>query len=657
MKGYSEIRLLEKDVADRIAAGEVVERPLSVVKELTENSIDAGATSITVEIEKGGKDYIRVSDNGRGIASGEVELAFRRHATSKIRLEEDLSRIQTLGFRGEALASIAAISKTELITRTAFEKAGTRICISGGETLELGSIASDEGTTIIVRDLFYNTPARRKFLKSDSAEASLIIDYLSKMALACTDVRIRVKNNGNILFSTRGTGELLKAVQTVYPGIAEMNLLAAKYTEGGYTLKGYVSAPTASRRDRRQQIFFVNGRLVRSRTLEIALDEAYRDKLFEGRYPAAVLFVETDPSAVDVNIHPHKTEIRFFDDQAVYEFMVRGIRQTLLAPSAGDAGASLAGRAQVPDGGGAGDREGFGDGFGAGAGSDATSAAAGLAASPAAPVQYADVINLSSIAQDTFFSQLREKAEAEELYGNGAAQPPDDADGPDAADANGSAYGSGSRPDRGIERGVQQQMAEASFDPDLRHLKFSSLEPVGQVFATYIVLRDEGYVYFVDQHAAHERVMYERLLSAFNSQETLTQVLLMPQIIQFSASDKAAAEGKTKLLRDLGYVIEDFGPSEYIVKEVPAFFDESEAMDFLRSVVESGFSDIQARRDEIIMASCKSAVKGNDLLAPEEIRQLFADLDRCENPYNCPHGRPTYIRFSQYDLEKMFKRK
>ena len=610
MKGYGDIRLLEKDVADKIAAGEVVERPLSVVKELTENSIDAGATSISVEIEKGGREYIRVTDNGCGIAPEQVSLAFMRHATSKIRLEEDLNGIQTLGFRGEALASIAAVSKTELITKTAGEKAGTRIRIHGGETVECGSVASDEGTTIIVRDLFYNTPARRKFLRSDSAEASLVIDYLSKMAIACPDVRIRVKNNGSILFSTLGGGDLLKAIQTVYGAAAEYRLLPVDYSEGGtLRLRGYVSAPTGFRKNRRMQICFVNGRLVKDKTLDNAIDEAYRDKLFDGCYPVVFLFLETDPSAVDVNIHPHKTEVKFYDERGIYEFAVRGIRKALLAPDAENVGEMMAQKAEVPTP----------------AASPSVSypgwepPAECSVAETVNTVSWNEVnnINLSSTEPDDYFSQLRQKEES----------------------------------------GRQQTLEETFKEISPQRLTFSSLELVGQVFATYIVLRDENYVYFMDQHAAHERVMYERLLESFNSEDTQTQMLLMPKIIQLPAADKAAAEGKTDLLRSLGYVIEDFGPNEFIVKEVPAFFDESEAEEFLRSVVESDFKDTQARRDEIIMASCKSAVKGNDVLAPEEIRQLLIDLDLCENPYNCPHGRPTYIRFSEYDLEKMFKRK
>ncbi len=606
MNVYAEIKLLEKDVADKIAAGEVVERPLSVVKELTENSIDAGASSVTVEINHGGKDYIRVTDNGRGIPHDQVGLAFMRHATSKIRLESDLSRISTLGFRGEALASIAAVSKTELITRTADEKAGTRIRINGGETEEICSVASDEGTTIIVRDLFYNTPARRKFLKSDSAESALIVDYLSKMALAYPGVRIRVKSNGSILFSTLGGGDLYKAVLTVFGSASDFKLLPVDYCEGTLSVKGYVSAPTASRRDRRLQIFFVNDRLVRNKTLERALDQAYHDKLFEGRMPLAFLFVGTDPSEVDVNIHPHKTEIKFYDDNAVYEFMVRGIRRALLAPDAGSVGGIMAEKAEMPE--------------------PERTYQAETIPDPVSDsgVSYGNVIKLSSTDNTDFFSGLREQETAQALYGKASEQ---------------------------------QVIEEASFDKDLHHLKFSSLEPVGQVFATYIVLRDESYVYFVDQHAAHERVLYERLLAAFNSGENASQLLMMPQIVQLSAAGKAAAEDKIDLLRRLGYRIEDFGPSEFIVKEVPAYFGEADAVEFLREVLDSNVPDVQAKRDEIIMASCKGAVKGNDILAPEEIRQLFADLDACENPYNCPHGRPTYIRFSQYDLEKMFKRK
>ncbi|MCF0149842.1 MAG: DNA mismatch repair endonuclease MutL, partial [Firmicutes bacterium] len=330
------IKALPKEIADKIAAGEVVERPLSIVKELVENSVDAGARSITVEIRKGGKEYIRVSDDGKGIAPDQVELAFRRYATSKIESAEDLDRIQSLGFRGEALASIAAVCRVELTTKTHGARIGSRIVVTGGITEEKGDTACQEGTTIVVRDLFFNTPARRKFLKADNAESSLITDFISKMAIAYPGIRIRLINNGTILFSTMGKGDLKQAILTVYSPQLIKKLLPVNGSDGQYSVRAYISAPSESRTNRRYQIFFVNGRLVKSRMLEQAVSQAYSDKLFDGRYPCAFLFLQLPPESLDVNIHPTKTEIRFFEEETVKEFLINALRRALLDPQASE---------------------------------------------------------------------------------------------------------------------------------------------------------------------------------------------------------------------------------------------------------------------------------------------------------------------------------
>ena len=338
------IRALPREISDKIAAGEVVERPVSIVKELIENSVDAGATAITCEIRKGGKEYIRVTDNGCGIPADEAELAFMRYATSKIATVEDLNAIETLGFRGEALASIAAVSRVELITKPAEQKTGTRIRLEGGIAEEITETACEDGTTLIVTDLFYNTPARRKFLKPDNSEAALISDYVSKMALAYPDIRFRLISNGTILYSTLGKGDLKSAILTLYSPQMAKGLVPVdgEGDTAGLKLAGFVSAPAYSRNNRRMQIFFVNGRWVRSRVMEDALEEAFSDKLFEGRHPAAFLFLELDPSAVDVNIHPHKTEIKFFDERGVSDFMIRAIRRSLLKQDGVAESASIA---------------------------------------------------------------------------------------------------------------------------------------------------------------------------------------------------------------------------------------------------------------------------------------------------------------------------
>ena len=300
------IRVLDKVVADKIAAGEVVERPLSVVKELVENAVDAGASAITIEIRNGGKAYLRVTDNGCGIPSEEVLLAFTRHATSKIVSDRDLERIQTLGFRGEALASIAAVSRTELLTKEAGSQLGKRVMIAGGTVLENTEAGCPDGTTVIVRDLFFNTPARLKFLKSDSTESSLIIDFVSRMALAYPEIRIRLINNGNILFSTNGKGDVRMNILTVYSREVADNLVPVHFEQEPIRVDGFVSQPGYSAPTKRNQIFFVNGRSVSSKVIEKGVNDAYRDRLFEGRHPAVFLFLQIAPEKLDVNIHPNK---------------------------------------------------------------------------------------------------------------------------------------------------------------------------------------------------------------------------------------------------------------------------------------------------------------------------------------------------------------
>ena len=323
------IRVLDKTVSDKIAAGEVIDRPISIIKELVENSIDSGADSIICEIKNGGKSYIRVTDNGSGIPSEDVEIAFLRHATSKIEKAIDLDSIETLGFRGEALASIAAVSQTEMITKPHEAKTGTRLVFRGGRVLTKEQTGCPDGTTVVVTDLFYNTPARAKFLKTDSAEAGLIIDFISRMALAYKDIKFRLINNDKILFSTLGDGDRFKTIMRVYPSVDSRHMVPVSWEDEGMRLEGYVSTPAFSRTSRASQIFFVNGRSVDSRVMEKGVTYGYRERLFEGRYPVCFLFLEVDPRTLDVNIHPNKREVRFDEEGKVAEFIGEAIFRAL----------------------------------------------------------------------------------------------------------------------------------------------------------------------------------------------------------------------------------------------------------------------------------------------------------------------------------------
>lgn len=623
------IRALPRELSDKIAAGEVVERPVSIVKELIENSLDAGANSITCEIRKGGKEYIRVTDNGCGIPSGEVELAFMRYATSKIATEDDLNAIGTLGFRGEALASIAAVSRVELITKPAEQKTGTRIRLEGGVAEEIVEAACEDGTTIIVTDLFYNTPARRKFLKPDNSEASLISDYVSKMALAYPNVRFRLVSNGTILYSTLGKGDLKSAILTLYsPQMAKglVSIEGESASDGERNLAGFVSAPAYSRNNKRMQVFFVNGRWVKSKVMEDALEDAFSDKLFEGRHPAAFLFLEVDPRSVDVNIHPHKTEIKFYDERGVADFMIRAIRRSLLK------------------------QEGIAESSGIAA--PMNREAETVYAKPYTPeedsfeldgqeeslreTEFLSIVDINQLPTpsktertDDLFAKMREESDRENLQ----------------VQEEIAVYGS-----KGSLRSTE----------DTPRFLFSGLTIVGEAFATYIIAKDEDTLYLIDQHAAHERILYEQLIRIFNGAEAPSQPILAPVLLQLGSASKATVIEKLALLNELGYRIEEFGMGDVILKEIPACMSLQEAEDFAVSILEQDTgktSGLQLKREELTGNACKAAVKGGDKLDLLEMQELFAALDRCENPFSCPHGRPTLIRFSQSDLERQFKRK
>ncbi len=578
------IRALPKEIADKIAAGEVVERPLSIVKELLENSVDAGATALTIEIAKGGKEYIRVSDNGCGIPKDQLQLAFMRYATSKISTENDLDRIETLGFRGEALASIASVSYVELLSKTEGAKTGARISLSAGEPGIVEDAACEEGTTVIVRDLFFNTPARLKFLKPDNTEAALITDFVSKMSLAYPDIRFRMISNGNILFSTPGRGDVYQSILTVYSPQIAKSLIKLNEVDDNNTMsiKGYISSPTESKTNRRWQIFFVNGRLVKNKVLENALSEAYRDKLFEGRQAVAFIFLELPYSELDVNIHPHKTEIRFFKEDEVKTFAVRAIRNALLKPEALNYNAS---------------------------------------SKSSETVHTKDEVREREKVRDAdIFKAMRDESDREELS-------------------------------------VQEERPEFTQSSADRELYFKNLELVGQAFNTYLICKDVSNIYFIDQHAAHERVMYEKLIANFNGAPNASQPLLTPIIIELSSALKLESKDNLSLLLSLGFELTEFGPSSYKVDAIPSCMDISEAEDFLNVFFEDSSGRLQMKQNEIISKSCKAAVKAHDRLSQTEVKKLFEDLDECENPFSCPHGRPIFVRFSEYETDRMFKRK
>ena len=617
------IRSLDKHVADRIAAGEVVDRPLSIVKELVENSIDAGADSITLEIKNGGKTFIRVTDNGCGIQSEDIEIAFLRHSTSKIETDSDLSGIETLGFRGEALASIAAVTRTQMITKTPEEVTGTRIGIEGGSVTEKVPVGAADGTTIIVRDLFYNTPARLKFLKKDHTESGLIIDFICRMTLAYPSVRFRLINNGKMMFHTSGKGDMLENIFAVFGKETAENLIPFEGEEEGLRVSGYISNPTYTRSSRRNQFYFVNGRNVADKIIEEAVTLGYGDKIFENRYPVAYIFLDVPPETVDVNVHPNKKEVRFDEPDKVRELIRRSIFEKLNT------------------------RDGVGR------------------------FTEETILKEKILPDDPETPVVREEPAPfrRPLPGGNTPEGTQEKMGIEVISLRKPGEGRARPAESTAVRRPEEPWEERPFaaqDPrtnnrDNRPFDLSSLTVLGVVFLTYIAAYDEEYFYLIDQHAAHERVFYEQFLDAFYRQESAPQILMAPIIKETGL--KFAASGETgwmEFLNRSGFQVEEFGGRSLKVSAIPSYMDLSEAERFLDDYMDSvsdstDFKD-QKTLDRIILHSCKAAVKANDRLGLEEVRALLQALSKCSNPFSCPHGRPAIIRMGKREMEKMFKR-
>ncbi len=599
------IRVLDKSVADKIAAGEVIERPVSIVKELVENAIDSGGDSVVVEIKNGGKSYIRVTDNGCGIPADEVETAFLRHATSKIQTAKDLDSIHSLGFRGEALASIAAVTHTELITKTAASKMGTRILIHGSEVLTKEGTGCPDGTTIIVTDLFYNTPARQKFLKTDAAESGQIIDFMSQIALAYPNIRFRFINNGNIVFSTTGNGDVLAAILAVYKMKEYQDLVPVNHKEEGSQVSGYISRPSLSRTNRRNQIFFVNGRVVSSKVIERGVTRGYRERLFEGRYPICFLFIETDPARLDVNIHPNKREVRFDQEEEIVYLVARAIEGALGTKAA---------------------------------------------------VTEAKNVFVEKIAETKHASkQKTEQVDIKQLLSTKRKEHPPQ---PAAVKEEPKPYTTA--PLVTFKREEPQKPVIKLDAPALQPFDFADLRLTGTIFGTYITAVDGDSFYLIDQHAAHERVFYEKLVTEYLTEEKLKQPILTPIMVEVPLAVKENEYDWLDTLEEMGFQIHNFGQNTYIIKEIPTFMTIREAEEFVQTFVDQVSEGTKLSNtiilNKLITKSCKSAVKANDYLSMEECKALMTQLAACKNPFSCPHGRPTFIKMTKYQIEKMFKR-
>ena len=644
------IKVLEKHIADKIAAGEVVDRPVSIVKELVENAVDAGATSIVVEMKNGGKSYLRVTDDGCGIPSDQVETAFLRHATSKISNVKDLDAIGTLGFRGEALASIGAVSRTEILTKTRDSKTGTRVLFHGGEVLTHEQTGCPDGTTLIVTDLFYNTPARLKFLKSDSAESGMIIDFMSQMALAYKDIKFRLINNGNVLFATNGDGNRFNTIVRVYKNVDPKNLTAVNYEEGKLKLEGYISTPAQSKNSRSSQIFFVNGRVVHSKVMEKGLMEGYRERIFEGRHPVAYLFLETDPADLDVNIHPNKREVRFDKEADIIDFMTRAIRSCLNTEAAMVSGTSLF-KENVAE-----------------------------YKEEAKKEKQVDIKSFlsSKVEEDTFEYKTPERSEPAPVPKSEPVKPASPIrpitpitpivpvkpaspaaektalDTPVAAPAE-------HKPQTTIVKRQEPAEPKLTVKPAVQKpFDFDELMITGSIFNTYITAVSGDTFYLIDQHAAHERIFYEKLVKEYEEEEKARQPIMIPLIINVDLKTDEDKFSWLTALTKMGYTISEFGQGSYRISEIPTFMTLEEAEDFANDFIEQISDSTNLRNtviiEKLIMKSCKAAVKGGDSLSLTELQALINDLKNCVNPFSCPHGRPTFVKLTKYEIERLFKR-
>lgn len=688
---------LDEEIIGKIAAGEVVENPASAIKELIENSLDAGATCVTIEIRDGGISYLRVTDNGRGIPSRDVRLAFERHATSKIRKSEDLFNLRTLGFRGEALASIAAVSKLTLTTRHAGEENGTRAINEGGVIKSISEAASPQGTTIVARDLFFNTPVRLKFLKKPVTEAARVAEAIARLILARPDISFKLIHNGKQVYSSSGNGDLRSAVFCLY-GREIANAMTPVRSEGSISVNGLVGVGLQARSNRARQTFIVNGRTIRSPLLTQALEEGCRERVTVGHYPICVLNIQMPVTMVDVNVHPNKLEVRFSDEHLIYQDVKEAVSESfkvspldsapkmMLTPSEPEVFSSSV---RVIDT----DKE---EGI-AQAKQEVQKEVLekNEAARPMFNVQVMQVpsaekkpepakedpVSRPSVKQHTDFSSfvtqyfggsaLREsvmpgKPRNQVLQQQPAVEKERTDDVPlkkdDAAlqKATIETPIPAQKQENVIPEPVQENMLSSDEQKDPLGLALEGYSMLGVAFDTYIILQNDKQMIFIDQHAAHERILYEKLMREIDAGAG-SQMLMVAQVVHVTPQDRAKIETYSDEIRAAGFDIEPFGDDAYQIRAVPNVLGipQSKAA-FLEMVDRLGelrvLSTQQKRRDAILQMACKKAIKGGDKLTMDEIRPLLADMLASNAPPTCPHGRPLIVVLTRSELEKRFRR-
>lgn len=589
------IHLLTQEVVAQIAAGEVVERPASVVKELLENAIDARSRNIHVEIASDGRKRIQVSDDGTGISADEVDLAFARHATSKLTDASDLYNIRTLGFRGEALASIASVSQVEMTTRRDDEAMGTHIRVSGGELLRKRSVGAPRGTVIAVENLFFNTPARLKFMKSENTEKRQIASIVSRYAMAYPEIRFVLEQDGREIFRSNGSGNLLDVVMGALGLEHARNMLEVEDTNGLIRVHGYTSAPDYNRADRSRITLFVNGRWIQDSSLTYAVIQAYHTLLMTGRFPMAVLMIELPPEDVDVNVHPTKAEVRFREAESIFSAVQRAVRRAVI-----------------------------------------------------------ELAQVHSLRSDLGYHPDRGRAvwspeqDSQQLSLNIDLHGP----GQHVQSVSGQMRDNEVLSDSEIPYGAGVPAAPRTL-PMLR--------VIGQLASSYIIAEGPAGMYLIDQHAAHERILYEQFLSEHSRRDMIQQYTLAAQTIQTAPDEARLLEENLNTLRSLGFEIEPFGPNVFVVRALPAMLSQQDPIEVVAGIVEDltqghvpGQAAIEAK---IILRVCKqAAVKAGQILSLEQMQGMIRQLERCQSPLTCPHGRPTLIHMSSVQLEREFGR-
>lgn len=620
------IQVLDQETINKIAAGEVIERPSSVVKELVENAIDAGATAVTIEIKDGGISFIRITDNGSGISKDDIPMAFLRHSTSKIKSIEDLMNVSSLGFRGEALSSIAAVSQVELITKTADDFTGSRYVIEGGNEISLEEVGAPDGTTFIVRNLFYNTPVRRKFLKTAATEAGYVNALIEHLSLSHPDISFRFINNNQNKLHTSGNMNLKDIIYGVYGRDITSNLMEISGKTQDVEITGFIGKPVICRGNRGYENYYINGRYIKSSIITKAIEEAYKGYIMPHNYPFTAIHFKINPSIMDVNVHPTKMELRFSKNEFVYRFVLETVKECL-------ANRELAARVKLTD---------------------------------SKPYQAPRI----EPPRESFYNSTESSVKQKNVNENqttGFIKNTTDYTKmpqtrlPEPFEIKRSAEMV--KEDKKIYETEKKQEAEqlSMFDTPLMSEKAKAdYRIIGQLFETYWLIEYEDKFYMMDQHAAHEKILYERFMNHLKVKDMDTQMIMPPVIIELNMQQEDAYKRNKQAFSRLGFEIEEFGGNAYKVTGLPAGLPninlKQMLIDMIDGLTDDNSTDLDIITERVATMSCKAAVKGNNKLSFEEAKELIEELMQAENPYNCPHGRPTLIVMSKYEVERKFKR-